>query len=246
LIRFQKIGFCGVIEFTAVPDGEEGAGQTVARLAEICDEIAWDEQVRVVVLVFGVELNSPVWKNWVRHRSPEQISPAGIAAALKQPVIAAIRGDAIGFALELAMACDLRIGTEHARFGLEEIRDGLIPSNGGTQRLPRLIGQSRAAQMIFTGETIDAGEACRTGLLHRVVAPGGLMNCAMQMSQDMAAKSPLSLSYAKEALRAARDLTIDQGLKLELDLYLLLFSTTDRVEGITAFKEKRKPEFKGV
>jgi hypothetical protein len=246
LIRFQKTGFCGVIEFTAVPDDEEGAGQIDARLAEICDEIAWDEQVRVVVLAFGAELNSPVWKSWVRHRSPEQISPAGIVAALKQPVIAAIRGDAIGFALELAMACDLRIGTENARFGLEEIRDGLIPSNGGTQRLPRLIGQSRAAQMIFTGETIDAGEACRTGLLHRVVAPGDLTNCAMQMSQDMAAKSPLSLSYAKEALRAARDLTIDQGLKLELDLYLLLFSTTDRVEGITAFKEKRKPEFKGV
>ncbi|MEJ2247570.1 MAG: enoyl-CoA hydratase-related protein [Acidobacteriota bacterium] len=166
-------------------------------------------------------------------------------ARLKQPVIAAIRGSAFGLGLELALACDIRIGTEEARFGLPQICEGRLPSNGGTQRLPRLIGLGRAMQMILTGESMDAGDALRAGLINRVVTSEVLMRSAKELAREMATKSPLSLSYAKEALYNAEDLTLGQGLNKEMDLYLLLHSTHDRTEGVTAYREKRKPEFKG-
>jgi enoyl-CoA hydratase len=145
----------------------------------------------------------------------------------------------------LALACDFRIACENARFGFSQIWEGRIPAHGATQRLPRLIGQARAMHMILTCEFISAAEAQRIGLIHRNVPAGSLLASATNMAEEMSRKSPLSLSYAKEALYSGRDLTLDQGLKLELDLYLLLFSTSDRTEGITAFMEKRKPDFKG-
>jgi enoyl-CoA hydratase len=180
-----------------------------------------------------------------QSRETSESSVVDPIAKLKQPVIAAIRGDAVGIGLELALSCDVRIGTENARFGLTQVKEGRIPSNGGTQRLPRLVGQGKALEMVLTGELIDAAEAYRIGLIHRVVAPELLMSTASGMAREMAAKSPLSLSYAKEALYSGRDLTLDQGLRTELDLYLLLFTTLDRTEGITAFREKRKPGFRG-
>jgi enoyl-CoA hydratase/carnithine racemase len=234
----QEIGHCRVVDLTARQD-DDGAETCFDDLAELCDRLAWDEQARVVLLSFDGELSAP-------HGEVERFSLVEPVARLKQPVIAAIRGNATGLGLELALACDIRIGTEDARLGFPQIREGLMPSNGGTQRLPRLIGQAKAMQMILTGELIDAGEAERVGLINRVVSTGALMNSAMELAQDMAAKSPLSLSYAKEALYSGKDLTLDQGLRMELDLYLLLFSTSDRNEGITAFREKRKPEFKGI
>jgi enoyl-CoA hydratase/carnithine racemase len=167
-------------------------------------------------------------------------------AQLKQPVIAAVDGDAMGIGLELALACDIRIGTEGARFGLPQVCDGTIPSAGGTQRLPRLIGSGKAMEMILAGETIDAAEARRIGLFQRVVPAVELMDTATVLATEMSTRSPLAMSYVKEALHSGLDLTIDQGMRMELDLYLLLFSTQDRVEGITAFRKKRKPEFEGV
>ena len=232
-LTYQELGHCRVVEL--------GAASTPSELAETCERIAWDEQARIVVLIFGPEI----------HNQPQTECDAGGAsfvdpvARLKQPVIGAIRGDATGLALELALACDLRIGIENARFGLPRIREGAMPFNGGTQRLPRLIGQGRAMQMILTGELIDSTEALRIGLLQRVVAPDALAGAVMDLAQAMATKSPLSLSYVKEAVYAGRDLTLDQGLRMELDLYLLLFTASDRAEGIRAFMEKRKPDFKG-
>ena len=129
---------------------------------------------------------------------------------------------------------------------MSQICSGGIPSNGGTQRLPRLIGQSRAMHMVLTGETIDTVDALRIGLVHRIVASEALLPSAMEMAREMAQKSPLSLSFVKEALYGSMDLTLDQGINKEMDLYLLLFSTSDRTEGINAFREKRKPEFKGI
>jgi enoyl-CoA hydratase len=231
---YSEFGHCRLLDFGA-------AGAELIDLAEVCDRIAWDEEARVVLVIFGQEVNEELDQSLETGES-SLLAPI---AKLKQPVIAAIRGDAVGIGLELALACDIRIGIENARFGMIQVQEGRIPSNGGTQRLPRLVGQGKALEMVLTGELIDAGEACRIGLINRVVTPELLMSTATGMAQEMATKSPLSLNYVKEALYASRDLTLDQGLRMELDLYLLLFTTLDRTEGVTAFREKRKPEFRG-
>ncbi len=235
----QEEEHCRIVDIAAGPDKPAEAA-VWAEIAELCDRIAWDEEARVILLAFDGAMPYPVQPGAEKRSS--LVEPV---AKLKQPVIAAIRGNAVGLGLELALACDIRIATENARFGFPQIRDGLIPSNGGTQRLPRLVGQAKAMQMILTGDLIDSEEAYRRGLIHRIVAPGALMDSATELVREMAMKSPLSLSYAKEALYSGRDLTLDQGLKMELDLYLLLFTTSDRTEGITAFKEKREPKFEG-
>lgn len=233
-LAYNEIGHCRIIDFGA-------ARSSSFELPELCEQIAWDEDARVVILIFGGEVHDRLFAN----RESGSISFVEPVAKLKQPVIAAIRGDAVGLGLELALACDIRVGIDTARFGLPQIREGLIPFNGGTQRLPRLIGQGRAMQMILTGELIDAAEALQIGLVNRVVNSNSLADTVMDMAQEMAGKSPLSLSYVKEALYGGRDLTLDQGLRMELDLYLLLFTTSDRVEGIKAFQDRRKPDFKG-
>jgi enoyl-CoA hydratase/carnithine racemase len=244
-LRYQEIGYCRSVDLPGALDKNAGEFLFV-ELAEVCDRIAWDDNARVVVLVFDKELKLPPHFECFQNSNPEKSSFANSVAKLKQPVIAAIGGDAIGLGLELALACDIRIGTANARFGFPQIRRGRIPSNGGTQRLPRLIGYPKAMEMILTGDLIDAEEAERLGLLNRVTSPDTLMETTMKMAQEMAEKSPLSLIYAKEALYGGRDLTLDQGLRMELDLYLLLFQTSDRTEGIKAFREKRKPGFKGA
>ncbi len=242
----KSFGNYVVLDLTDQAAGQAAAAQMARDMAELCKQIAWDERVRVVVLSFHGGMDKEIQTDPYSMDAAERLSLAEPVAGLKQPVIAAIRGDALGLGLELALACDIRIGTENSCFGLPQIRQGTMPADGGTQRLPRLVGRGKAMEMVLTGEPIDAEEACRLGLIQRIVSPASLMQTATEMARDMAEKSPLSLSYAKEALHKGLDLTLDQGIKMELDLYLLLFSTTDRVEGITAFKEKRKPEFEGV
>ena len=242
----KRFGNYVVLNLKDQPAGEAAAAQMAMDMEELCKRIAWDERVRVVVLSFNGGIDNEFQTGSYSIDGAERLSLAEPVAGLKQPVIAAIRGDALGPGLELALACDFRIGTENSRFGLPQIRQGTMPADGGTQRLPRLVGQGKAMQMILTGEPIDAEEACRLGLIQRIVPPASLMQTATEMAREMAEKSPLSLSYAKEALYKGLDLTLDQGIKMEMDLYLLLFSTTDRIEGITAFKEKRKPAFEGV
>jgi enoyl-CoA hydratase/carnithine racemase len=241
-LKYRESGYCRFIDFNlgifaSSQELQDFAANQFAELAEVCDRIAWDERARIVVLGFGGDLKEPDRK---------QASPVEPVSLLKQPVIAAIGGDAVGVGLELALACDIRIANENARFGLPQVREGQIPSNGGTQRLPRLIGQAKATEMILTGGLIDAVEAQRMGLIHRIVSSDALMTAATDLAKEMSEKSPLSLSYAKEALYSAGDLTLDQGLNKELDLYLLLFSTSDRREGLTAFTEKRNPQFEGI
>jgi enoyl-CoA hydratase len=244
-LTYQEIDGSRIIDLSADLDKKAKTSQFY-ELREVCDRIAWDAEARVVVLTFSDGLNPMAGVDPVQIGNQESPSPVECVAKLKQPVIAAIQGDATEFALELALASDIRIGTEHAHYGFPQIQRGRIPSHGGTQRLPRLIGYARAMEMILTGRLIDAKEAERFGLLNRVVSSPALMKIAIELARDMAKKSPLSLSYSKEALYSGRDLTLDQGLKMELDLYLLLFTTSDRTEGITAFREKRKPEFKGT
>ena len=153
--------------------------------------------------------------------------------------------DAVGLGLELALACDIRICTEPCHFGFPHIEKGSIPRDGGTQRLPRLVGKAKAIEMILMGESIDAREACRIGLVNRIVPSEDLTASVMKMALEMASKAPFSLKYAKEAICKGMDLTLEQGLRLEGDLYFLLHTTRDREEGIKAFREKRTPRFEG-
>jgi enoyl-CoA hydratase/carnithine racemase len=177
--------------------------------------------------------------------SAEFLSIAKPLAAVERPVLAGIPGDAVGLGLELALACDILITSDCSRFGLPHIKIGAIPWDGGTQRLLRAIGKGRALEMILTGEPVDAQEACRIGLVNSLVPTDKVLPTVMKTAHKMASKSPVSLEYCKEAVRKGSDLTLEQGLRLEADLYFLMHTTKDRSEGIRAFKEKRKPEFEG-
>jgi enoyl-CoA hydratase/carnithine racemase len=162
-----------------------------------------------------------------------------------QPIIAAIRGFALGGGLELALACDIRIAGEDSQLGLTEVNLAIIPGGGGTQRLPRLVGRGKALEMILTGARIDAREALRIGLVERVVPATEVLSSAQALARALAEKAPVALRYAKEAVVKGLGLPLEDGLRLENDLATLLRTTDDRIEGAKAFLEKRKPRFTG-
>jgi enoyl-CoA hydratase len=162
-----------------------------------------------------------------------------------KPVIAAINGYCLGGGLELAMACDFRIAAEHATFGQPEIKLGIIPGGGGTQRLPRLVGLGRALQLILGGEPIGAAEALRIGLVEEVVPSDRLMARTLEVAHGIAARSPVALAAAKEATRASLQTPLAEGLRVETGLYLMAFASADKDEGVRAFLEKRTPLFTG-
>jgi enoyl-CoA hydratase/carnithine racemase len=162
-----------------------------------------------------------------------------------QPIIAAIRGFALGGGLELALACDIRVAAEDAQLGLTEINLAIIPGGGGTQRLPRLVGRGKALEMILTGLRVPAAEALRLGLVERVVPGAELLPSAHALAQSISEKAPIALRYAKEAVVSGLELPLAAGLRLENDLATLLRTTEDRVEGARAFVEKRKPRWSG-
>ena len=164
---------------------------------------------------------------------------------LTKPIIVAIHGYALGGGLEIAMSGDIRIASEDAMLGQPEINLGFIPGAGGTQRLPRLVGRSRAKELIFTGDMIPAQEALKLGLVDRVVPPERLEQEARALALKLAEKPPLALAAAKYAIEMGMETNIWTGLELEASLFALLFSTEDVIEGVTAFLEKRKPKFKG-
>jgi enoyl-CoA hydratase len=164
---------------------------------------------------------------------------------LEIPSIAIINGFALGAGCELAMACDIRVASFKAKFGLPEINLGIIPGSGGTQRLPRLVGMGMAKKLILTGEMISAEEAYRIGLIDVLVDEKELMNKAKEIGMKIAEKSPVAVSFAKKAVNAYYSMSLKDGLKYELSLFSVLVSTEDAKEGLKAFMEKRKPEFKG-
>jgi len=162
-----------------------------------------------------------------------------------KPFIAAINGVAMGGGLELALACDLRIAAETATLSVPEVKWNLIPGWGGTQRLPRMIPMAKAAEMLLTGDRIDANEAYRLGIVNKVVPAAELMDAAEAMANKIAKNGPLAVRAAKEAMIRGTSMTLDEGMQLELDLVESLLDTEDAKEGPKAFAEKRKPEFKG-
>lgn len=163
----------------------------------------------------------------------------------RKPVVAAVNGFALGGGCELAMACHLRIASTNARFGLPEVKLGIIPGYGGTLRLPRLVGKGRALELILTGEMIDATEAHRIGLVNRVVEQDALMETARSLLAAITGNGPVALGLAIECTTRGLEMSVDDGLALESNLFGLLAATDDMREGMTAFLEKRKAEFRG-
>jgi len=164
---------------------------------------------------------------------------------LEKPVIAMINGLCLGGGLELAMACDIRIASDTSRFGQPEILLGIIPGGGGTQRLARLVGVGKAKELILTGNLIDAQEALRLGLINQIAPASELADMVMSMAQHLAKQSPLALKWAKKSINMGQQTGLSIGLDFEALVECLLFSSQDREEGIKAFFEKRKPQFKG-
>lgn len=168
-----------------------------------------------------------------------------LISASRKPTVAAVHGYCLGGGLEIAIACDLRIAADDAIFGFPEVRLGIIPGAGGTQRLPRLVGQGQALRLILTGQRIDAAEALRIGLVTEVVPRGELADRALAFAAQFSQGAPRAIEYAKEAIQRGWELSLADGLRLESDLATLLMSTDDRVEGTTAFRERRSPRFTG-
>jgi enoyl-CoA hydratase len=162
-----------------------------------------------------------------------------------KPVIAMINGYCLGGGCELALACDIRIASETASFGQPEINLGIIPGGGGTQRLTRLVGEGKAMELILSGDIIDAKAAYEIGLVNHVFPADQLEAKTMEIANRIASKSPIALSLAKEAVKLASHSNLDEGLRREVDLFALCFSTADKDEGVSAFLEKRKPVWKG-
>jgi len=210
-------------------------------LEEACGRIKDEDDIYVVVLT-GV---GNIFSKGGEKGLGEAYRPAAAVAAIDRPVIAAINGDALGLGLEIALSCDIRIAADKARFGLPQVAGGCIPEDGGTQRLPRIIGRGKALELLMTAETISATEALEIGLVSKIVPSGELAGEVQKLAETIAAKGPIALRYLKEAIIKGMDMTLEQGLRLEADLYFLLHTTADRTEGIKSYLEKRKPEYKG-
>ncbi len=193
----------------------------------------------------GADVKELMGRTLVEQRAGAMLGQSVLAKLdlLPLPSIALINGYAFGGGLELALACTFRLAAPSARLGFPEIKLGLIPGYGGTQRLPRLVGEARATEMILTGRSVDADEAERIGLVNRVVA-GDLVEAGTAFAREMTGYSLPVLCLARDAVRRAHDLPLHDGLKIEADLATLAFQTADATEGMTAFVEKRKPVFK--
>ncbi|MFW6125694.1 MAG: enoyl-CoA hydratase/isomerase family protein [Chloroflexota bacterium] len=241
-VSYDKKGKVAYLTLSRPERGNTLDAELAGELVGLCRAVNQDEEVNVVVVAaageaFSVESDPGVTE------AAAQASQA--LASVERVVIAAINGDAFGSGLELALACDIRIASENARFCLPHTADGLIPSAGGTQRLPRLVGRGKALEMLLTADPIDAQEALRIGLANAVVSPDQLHPHVEELAQKIAVQGRFALMYAKEAVTKGTELTLEQGLRLEADLYFLIHTTEDRMEGIRSFLEKRKPEFKG-
>ncbi|HYY93421.1 MAG TPA: enoyl-CoA hydratase-related protein [Pyrinomonadaceae bacterium] len=228
--------------------------QTRAEGAAALDELREDEEVRVVVItgagekafVAGADIAEFEGRTAVTQRDVMTARSLFTAVdTFPKPVIAMINGFCLGGGCELALSCDLRVAGEGARFGQPEINLGIIPGGGGTQRLTRLVGEGKAMEMILTGEMIDAHTAYQIGLVNLVVPAADLEAKTLELANRIAEKSPVALRLAKEAVKAASRSNLDEGLRREVDLFALCFSSEDKDEGVRAFLEKRKPEFRG-
>ena len=229
--------------------------QTVTELGRAFDEARDDDSIRCVILtgggekafVAGADINelskmTPLTGKAVAERGQRILSKI---ERLPKPVIAAINGFALGGGCEIALACHIRIASEKAQLGLPEVTLGIIPGYGGTQRMARLLGKGKALELILTGDRIGAAEAERIGLVNKVVPADQLMPAAEEMARKIAARGPLAVRAAIEAVMNGSEMPFEEGQFLEATLFGLLAATEDMKEGMAAFLEKRQADFKG-
>ena len=218
------------------------------------DDLKRDDGVRVVVItgsgpkafIAGADISEFEGQTPVSQRASfNERTLFNSLDSFPKPVIAMVNGFCLGGGNELAMACDIRMASDNAKFSQPEINLGIMCGGGGTQRLPRLVGEGRAMEMALTGDMIDAATAEKFGLVNHVVPADQLEAETMKLAEKIAEKAPIALQLSKEAVKFASRSNLDEGLRREIDLFAICFSTEDKKEGVAAFLEKRKPEFKG-
>jgi len=245
IITFNRPEVRNALNYLAIDEALEAARDADA-----------DDSVRVLILTgagdkafaAGADIEELRGRDTLTElgkRSAQRRVLANLLETMSKPTIAAINGFALGTGLELAMACTIRIASENAKFGQPEINLGIIPGNGGTQRLPRLVGVGRAMEMILTGDLIDAQEAYRIGLVNRAVPQAELMPYVKELATKLAAKPPLAIKLAKNAIHTGLSLSLNDGIEYENKLYAILCGSQDKQEGVAAFLEKRRPNFQG-
>ena len=253
-ILYEKKEGIGTITLNR-PESMNALNSTVFKeLGQVLSEIEEDNDVKVVIITgsekffaAGADITE-IDKISTPIDAHGFLKDAQIAINrfedLGKPVIAAISGLALGGGCELTMACDLRIAAENAMFGQPEIKIGVIPGGGGTQRLPRLVGVTKAKELLYTGDFIDAGEAHRIGLVNKVVPVASLMDEARKMALKIARQPGVTLKITKIAVNGGMNMDLKSAMAYEARCFEILFSTEDQKEGVKAFIEKRKPVFK--
>ncbi len=227
--------------------------QTLEEISRAVDEVKLDANLRVLIItgagdksfVAGADINYMLPLSPAEGRCFSAMGEKVFRELelLEKPVIAAVNGFALGGGCELAMACDIRLAADNALFGQPEVGLGIIPGFGGTQRLPRLVGEGRAKELTYTADTIKADEAWRIGLVNHVYPGTELMAKARKMAAKIAAKAPLAVGYAKFAIGKGMQVDIDTAMSIESDMFGMCCASSDKNEGLQAFVEKRKPQF---
>jgi enoyl-CoA hydratase len=254
-IIYEKSGGIATITLNRPEALNAFSKEVIEEILKALEDVKADENTRVVILTgagekafsAGADIKAMKGMNALKARELSLMGEKLCDALenLEKPVIAAINGYALGGGLEVAMACDIRIASENARMGQTEINIGLIPGWGGTQRLTRLIGKTKAKELIFTGKIVDAKTAEQLGIVNMVVPTEKFRETVQQFAAELASKAPVALKVAKALINKGSEISLDAAIALEREGFGVVASTEDLQEGVSAFIEKRKPTFKG-
>lgn len=254
-LAYEKKENIGILTINRPEKLNAISNELTKELKQFLEDLENDEEIRVLIItgagdkafVAGADISELVDRDarMGRRVSRERQEIFSFIENLHIPVIAAVNGYALGGGLELALACSIRIASEKAQFGAPEVKLGIIPGDGGTQRLPRLVGSGRAMEMILTGDFIDAEEAYRIGLVNKVYPHDQLQEKAIELARRIASRPPLAVRFAKDAVNRSQEGGTISGYTLESYLHALSCTTEDKKEGVSAFLEKRKGKFRG-
>ena len=253
-VLIERKGKIGLVTVNRPEQMNSMNSETRSELASAFADLGKDSTISVIILtgapgkafIAGADIKEFLERDMSNQEALEEDwIVTKVISNLSKPVIAMIDGFCLGGGLEIAMACDLRIASDRTKLGQPEINLGIIPGAGGTQRLTRLIGEGRAMEMILTGRMITAEEACNYGILNFTYAAEELEAKTMEIANTIAEKSSYAIERAKKSVKAVSQMNLEEGLKLEREMFIECANSEDGKEGITAFIEKRKPDFKG-